>query len=170
MTSELFQSQDDSDDNDSQGLWRTSSRCLSPRRRTDWKVGVDLFWQLTNHLAGVSSSTRTRQSDCSRLSLTKVLSGAAWKLAMASSYSSESKFTPWRGWLLNWPWRRLKGFCSYWNLQLHHRAAVVLPHLGREAVQQKDCLWLPWRSRPGGVQCPSLYSFIALAKPFETMY
>ena len=51
-----------------------------------------MFPQLSNNLAGVSSTTRTRQNDCSRLSLRKVLSGAAWKLAMASTYSSESKF------------------------------------------------------------------------------
>ena len=46
MIPELFQSEDGSDDNDSQSLWRTSSSGLSPRGRTDWKVGRDLFWQL----------------------------------------------------------------------------------------------------------------------------
>ena len=38
-----------------------------------------------------------------------------------------------------------------YNLQLHYRAAVLLPHLDRDALQQEDRLRLPWWSCPGGV-------------------
>ena len=52
------------------------------------------------------------------------------------------------------------------NLQLHHRAAVLLPHLDGDALQQKDCLRLPWWPGPGGdkVFLIALYSFIFFHK------
>ena len=99
-------------------------------------------------VSGASWSTRTRQSDCSRLSQTTVLSGAALKLAMASTYSSESKNIYWLMKLIV----VIEGLQFTWYLQLHHRAAVLLPHPDWDALQQENRLCLPWWSRPGGVQ------------------
>ena len=57
-------------------------------------------------------------------------------------------------------------FHFIYNLQLHYRAAVVLPHLDGDALQQKDCLCLPWWSGTGGVQV----FFTALAQLFRAIY
>ena len=43
ITPKLFQNQNGSDDNDSQGLWWTSSSSLSSGRWADWKVSNSAF-------------------------------------------------------------------------------------------------------------------------------
>ena len=65
---------------------------------------------------------------------------------MASIYSSESKF------MVELTVTVIERLQFMWNMQLHHRAAVLLPHLDRDALQQEERLCLPWWSRPGGVQ------------------
>ena len=44
------------------------------------------------------------------------------------------------------------------NLQLHYRAAVLLPHFDGDALQQEDCLRLPRRFGTGDAQ---VHNFIA---------